>query len=257
MLARVGYVSAADYDRILAIVAEASRGSPEEPLVGPVLDMIRVLARCDTVAFFEGAPWDRGGRRVWVTSIGMPWTDDERAIVDRCRLDVPLYPSAATIDQAVRISDAMSQQHYQNLELYQLAGHRHHIEYAMDYWMHGTGEKVRGLRFDDSAHDFSDRARDAVEVLGRHLRTVLARNDVGSGPVSTTVLTAREAEIVALVTRGRTNRQIGQALSISPHTVRKHLENAYRRIGVHSRSEAVAWTYRGRMPVDPVPGQPA
>lgn len=242
----MGYVSAADYERILAIVAEASRGGPDEPLVGPVLEMIRVLARCDVVAFFEGSPWDRQGRRVWATPMGMPWTDDEKTIVDRCRFDVPLYPSAVTIDRAFRVSDAMPQPRYRNTELYQLAGGRHGIEYAMDYWMHSSRGHVRGLRFDDSAHDFSDRTRDAVEVLGRHLGTVLARHEPGSGPPATTVLTTRETEILSLIARGMSNRRIAQALSISPHTVRKHLENAFTALGVHSRAEAVAWTYRGR-----------
>ena len=239
-------MSAADYERILAIVAEASQGSREEPLVGAVLDMIRVLARCEVVGFFEGPPWDRKGRRVWVTStsIGGAWTDDEKAIVDRCRFAVPLYPSAITTDRAVRISDAMSQPRYRNSELYQLAGGRHRIEYAMDYWMRSTRGHVRGLRFDDSAHDFSDRTRDAVEVLGRHLGTVLARHEPRSGPPATTVLTTRETEILALIARGLSNRRIAQALSISPHTVRKHLENAFTALGVHSRAEAVAWTYR-------------
>lgn len=246
ILPNVGHVSAPDYERILEIVAEASRGEPEEPLPDPVLDMIRVLARCDAVAFFEGAPWDRTGRRVWMTPIGMPWTDEEKAIVDHRRFDVPLYPSSATLDRAVRISDAMSQRRYQNLELYQEGGRRHRIEYAMDYWMHGAGGHVRGLRFDDSTHDFSDRTKDAVEVLGRHLRTVLARRDRGIGRTSINALTPREAEILAFLARGLSNREIARVLSISPHTVRKHLENAFVALGVHSRAEAVARTYRGR-----------
>lgn len=253
----MGYVSAADYERILTIVAEASRGGPDEPLVGPVLEMIRVLARCDVVAFFEGAPWDRQGRRVWATPIEMPWTDEEKTVVDRCRFDVPLYPSEVTIDRAVRVSDAMSQPRYRNTELYRLAGGRHGIEYAMDYWMHSTRGYVRGLRFDDPAHDFSDRTRDTVEVLGRHLRTVLARHDRRIEPASATALTTREAEIVALIARGMSNRRIAQALSISPHTVRKHLENAFAALGVHSRAEAVAWTYHDRGVIDPVLSQPA
>jgi DNA-binding CsgD family transcriptional regulator len=252
----VGYVSAADYERILAIVAEASRGDPHQPLPGDVIEMIRALVGCDVAAYFEGAPWDRARRRVWATPISAPWTDEERVIADRCRFDLPLNPLPQTIDRAVRISDAMSQRQYRSLELYLLAGRRHGIEYSMDYWMRDSNGRYLGLRFDDSAHDFSDRTRDVVEVLGRHLRTVLARHE-RSGPASSPILTGREAEIVALVTRGMTNRQIGQALSISPHTVRKHLENAYLRIGVHTRAEAVAWTYHDRTADEPGVSPPA
>lgn len=239
-------VPAAEYERILAIVAEAARGTSEEPLPAEVIEMIRVLARCDVVGFFEGVPWDRRGRRVWVAPRQMPWTDEEKSVIDRCRFDLPLYPSSVTMGQAVRISDAMPRRDYRRLDIYQLAGRAHGIEYGMDYWFRNGDGRVRGLRFDGSAHDFSDRTRDAVEVLGRHLQPVLARHVPRVEPATTTLLTAREAEILVHVRGGRTNRQIGQDLSISPHTVRKHLENAYLRIGVHSRAEAVAWTYRGR-----------
>jgi DNA-binding CsgD family transcriptional regulator len=252
----VGYVSAADYERILAIVAEASRGTPDEPLPGDVLEMIRALARCDVAAYFDGAPADRTGRRVWATRIPVPWTDEERLVVDRCRPDLPLNPSPMTIDRAVRISDTMSQSRYRNLEIYRLAGRRHQIEYSMDYWTRSPTGHLRGLSFDASAHDFSDRTRDAIEVLGRHLRTMLARHE-RSEPASSPGLTGREAEIVALVTRGMTNRQIGHTLSISPNTVRKHLENAYLRIGVHTRAEAVAWTYHDRAADEPGVSPPA
>lgn len=239
----MGYVSALDYERILAIVASASRGTPSEPLPVHVLEMIRALVGCDVASYCDGVPWERGNRRIWITPITDPWTDDEKAIVDRFRFDVPLYPAAATVDRAVRATDIMPLSRYRRLDLYQLVGRGHGIEYGMDYWMRGNAGHVRGLRFDDSARDFSDRSRDAVEVLGRHLRTALGRWDLVPGSRASAALTSREAEILSLVARGRTNRQIGLALSISPHTVRKHLENAFSSIGVHSRAEAVLETY--------------
>ena len=242
----MGHVSALDYERILAIVAESSHGTADEPLSSGVLEMIRALVGCDMAAYCDGEPWDRAGRRVWATPASTSWTNEEKAVVERHRFDLPLNPSQATLGRAIRVSDAMSQTQYRNLEIYQFGGRRHGIEYAMDYWMRDEGGRVRGLRFDDSVRDFSDRARDTVEVLGRHLRTVLARHDRGIGPPATALLTARETQIMGLLAVGQTNREIGQALSISPHTVRKHLENAYQRVGVHSRAEAVAWAYRVR-----------
>lgn len=239
----MGYVSALDYERILAIVAEASRGTPSEPLPAHVLEMIRVLVGCDRASYCDGPPWDRVTRRIWMTPLDDPWTNEEKVVSDRFRFDVPCYPTAATVDRAVRITDMMSLSRYRKLNLYQLAGRRHGIEYGMDYWMRGHGGRVRGLRFDDSARDFSDRSRDAVGVLGHHLRTVLGRHDLVPAARASVALTSREAEILSLVARGQTNRQIGEALSISPHTVRKHLENAFASIGAHSRAEAVLETY--------------
>jgi DNA-binding CsgD family transcriptional regulator len=52
-------------------------------------------------------------------------------------------------------------------------------------------------------------------------------------------LTLREREILGLVRQGLTNQAIARRLAVSPHTVRKHLENAFSRLDVHSRTAAV------------------
>jgi DNA-binding CsgD family transcriptional regulator len=66
------------------------------------------------------------------------------------------------------------------------------------------------------------------------------------------VLTAREREVVAHVAEGRTNSEIAFLLGISAETVRKHLENAYEKLGVHTRTGAVAATF-GRVQTVPTP----
>jgi DNA-binding NarL/FixJ family response regulator len=57
-------------------------------------------------------------------------------------------------------------------------------------------------------------------------------------------LTARELEVLALVAGGRTNRQVATVLVISPHTVRRHLQNIFRKLGVSSRAAATAYALR-------------
>lgn len=52
-------------------------------------------------------------------------------------------------------------------------------------------------------------------------------------------LTPRQNEIVTLVARGHTNREIGGALGLSPNTVRNRLANAFKRLDVGSRAELV------------------
>jgi non-specific serine/threonine protein kinase len=54
-------------------------------------------------------------------------------------------------------------------------------------------------------------------------------------------LTARQREVAALVARGLTNRQIGERLSLSPHTVERHVENILNRLGLSSRAQIAAW----------------
>jgi two-component system response regulator DesR len=54
-----------------------------------------------------------------------------------------------------------------------------------------------------------------------------------------TALSDRELEILRLAKRGLPNPQIAQSLHISPGTVRNHLSAVYRKLGVHSRHEAL------------------
>jgi DNA-binding NarL/FixJ family response regulator len=57
------------------------------------------------------------------------------------------------------------------------------------------------------------------------------------GPV-TRRLSERELEVLRLVARGKTNKEIGQLLGISPRTVQNHIASTYDKIGVYSRAGA-------------------
>ena len=54
-------------------------------------------------------------------------------------------------------------------------------------------------------------------------------------------LTRRELEILQLVSGGRSNRQVAQILWVADQTVKFHLANVYRKLGVRSRFEAARW----------------
>lgn len=54
-------------------------------------------------------------------------------------------------------------------------------------------------------------------------------------------LTARECEVLALITTGASNRQVAEALVISEKTVGRHLANIFGKIGVSSRTAAAGW----------------
>jgi DNA-binding CsgD family transcriptional regulator len=71
----------------------------------------------------------------------------------------------------------------------------------------------------------------------------LSRGREAAAPLASNSLTEREAEILGWVARGKTNHEIADLLVVSPHTVRKHLENAYAKLGVHTRTAAVATTF--------------
>jgi DNA-binding response OmpR family regulator/DNA-binding CsgD family transcriptional regulator len=53
-------------------------------------------------------------------------------------------------------------------------------------------------------------------------------------------LTAREAQVLLWISRGKSNREIGEILNISPRTVNKHLEQVFVKLGVENRAAAAA-----------------
>ena len=54
-------------------------------------------------------------------------------------------------------------------------------------------------------------------------------------------LTAREVEVLALITQGRSNIEIAEQLYLSINSVKTYIRSAYAKIGARSRSQAVAW----------------
>jgi DNA-binding CsgD family transcriptional regulator len=57
-------------------------------------------------------------------------------------------------------------------------------------------------------------------------------------------LTSREAEVLLWISRGKSNRDIGEILEISPRTVNKHLEQVFVKLGVENRAAAAAVAVR-------------
>lgn len=96
----------------------------------------------------------------------------------------------------------------------------------------------------DTAALERDAARKEFERLGaapdvRRLGSAaLAGTSIPDG------LTAREVEVLALVATGQTNREIAATLVVSDHTVRRHLQNIFAKIGVSSRAAATTYAFK-------------
>jgi DNA-binding NarL/FixJ family response regulator len=56
-------------------------------------------------------------------------------------------------------------------------------------------------------------------------------------------LTAREVEVLRLVAAGKSNREIATELVISEHTVARHVQNIFAKLGVSSRTAASAFAF--------------
>jgi DNA-binding NarL/FixJ family response regulator len=92
-----------------------------------------------------------------------------------------------------------------------------------------------------------------VELLARAGSTLIPDRENGNGnrrpqavvePVVEGLgcLTSRELDVLASLADGTSALETARALGISPHTVRTHITNLLRKLGVHSRLEAVALT---------------
>lgn len=64
-------------------------------------------------------------------------------------------------------------------------------------------------------------------------------------------LTAREAEVLYWVIKGKINRDIGDILGASPATVKKHLERVYAKLGVETRTAAAGMAMNRIRPLHP------
>jgi DNA-binding NarL/FixJ family response regulator len=80
----------------------------------------------------------------------------------------------------------------------------------------------------------------------RHLVSGLRREAPGDGPV----LTAREREVWKEVARGFSNRQIAGELFLSEHTVKFHVHNLLRKLGLRTRAEAICVAHQSGMTLD-------
>jgi PAS domain S-box-containing protein len=106
--------------------------------------------------------------------------------------------------------------------------------------------------------DISDRKRTELDLIGAIegvmqdsswlSQKIMDRLAALRGPTprpGTTIrsveLTPREREVLALITRGKSDDAIADALSLKRNTVRNHVARLYAKIGAHSRAEAIIW----------------
>lgn len=92
----------------------------------------------------------------------------------------------------------------------------------------------------------SSPAHQIVRTLTMALRGGLAFPDtlaIPTGPAAQAprmVLTPKQLQVLALLTTGKSNKQIAKVLTLSPNTVKAHVSEVLRRLAVHTRAEAIA-----------------
>ena len=130
-------------------------------------------------------------------------------------------------------------------EFYAPLGIRHQIAFTLP----SPRDRVLAIALSRRNRNFSDEERDflneARPFLIQAYRNAVAYSLAASNGASQEFpgaerLTNREREVIRLIGMGRSASVIAEQLALSPRTVQKHLEHAYRKLGVKNRSEAAA-----------------
>ncbi len=85
------------------------------------------------------------------------------------------------------------------------------------------------------------RRGEVVVIDGDDPRSVAASSVGGDWPGRDEGLTNREAEVIALITQGMSNREIAEQTHLSINSVKSYIRSSYRKMGVSSRTQAVLW----------------
>jgi DNA-binding CsgD family transcriptional regulator len=164
--------------------------------------------------------------------------------------------------RAVRFSDFITNDELHGLalyaELYQPMG----VEHQLAFTLPGAPRQVIAIALSRGERDYTDEERDFANsarpfLIQAYLNAIAyetARGGVeatfATPPLEALVacgLTPREAQSLRLVALGRSNHHVARTLGISHRTVGKHLERAFRKLGVGDRSTASArvWELAG------------
>ena len=234
-----------DVETLLRFVYDASTLDRDAPFTPDLLGRLHELVPAAEVVTYCEADAER--RRI-------PYIADEFESVSDWTGDEPFWElrhQHAIHEYFVRtgdlrprkITDLLSQREWRAREIYNVCAHPY--PYSLDFRLPARRSYTKTFLLHAKRRDFSERDRLVLELLQPYLQRI-DETFAGRRRVTADVpLTRREREVLAWVERGKTNAEIAQILWISPGTVRKHLENAYEKLGVRTRTAAVARLRRG------------
>ncbi|NHI20779.1 response regulator transcription factor [Phycicoccus endophyticus] len=163
---------------------------------------------------------------------------DSRMPVER-RVDVLLYDTFAQ-DQADRasIAEILAAGEADRIVLYSWNTHESLARTALERG--AAGYLSKGMTAEQLVAAL-ERVHAGEQVTDR---TDSTEDASGDWPGRAEGLTAREAEILALITQGLRNEDIARRTYLSINSVKSYIRSAYRKIGVQRRSQAVLWGVR-------------
>ena len=100
-----------------------------------------------------------------------------------------------------------------------------------------SADDYKELAMEAGADDFIEKTANATEISNA-LRPFLSADLETEAPVTVEKLSKRQKQLLILLDKGQSNRDIAETLQISEHTVKVHLWRLFRRLDVKSRSQA-------------------
>lgn len=182
----------------------------------------------------------------------------EVALFDRHFHEHPLVRDHGGNPGAVtrRIEDLVPQAQFRETPLYNEYYRAIRIDHAMAVPIHVDRRLLVSFVFNRSGRGFEQSERDALELIRPHLgnlyRLCAALGRSGWAPAAGWQLTPREQDVLRWLAAGKTDRDIGRILEISPRTVHKHLQRIYEKLGVETRTAAVGRALGTLAPGEPV-----
>jgi DNA-binding CsgD family transcriptional regulator len=247
-------LSRSDLEGALDFLREAGELDGAEPFPSEVLARLASLVRCDSVSYAE---IDR------VRSVTTVYAANCQEEADAAEEDAywatlhehPIRRHRTLTGElgAVKIHDFLTPMQLRRTQFYaDYLSPLNMSGFLMSVCLPAPVGFTRTFNFDRGDVDFGERERTLCNLLRPHLLQLRraaevrrqARATVPAAPDG--LLTEREAEVLRHVAAGMRNREIAEALWIAPGTVRKHLDNIYAKLGVHSRTAAAAGVQRAR-----------
>lgn len=165
------------------------------------------------------------------------------------------YPERAEVTGVERadvvLYDALGVHRTQGVDLEQLARETRAVILAVS---RDLRPDLRARALAAGAHGWISMSVDSAGLVEAVEAAAAGQELAGSGdPLGVRVaLTAREVEVLALITQGLSNLEIAEHLYLSINSVKTYIRSAYTKIGVSSRTRAVAWCLlHGFAPPDP------
>jgi DNA-binding CsgD family transcriptional regulator len=236
----VGRLSHADLRRVTRFLAALEPGVESDPIPRPTL-----VALCDVVGADEAEYFElrRADRFPLAHAQSHDW--DEAAGSDEALRAVghqnPLrWRRWHPADGPMRMSALISRRALRRLEFHDAFLRPNRLTDALKVWLHSDAVSVACIQLWQHSGTFAEREEDILGVLHHHLVRTRSEAMLPAPARSASAgLTRREAEVLTWAMRGESDDAIGRRLGMAGGTAGKHLEHAFAKLGVHSRSEAL------------------